>query len=89
MGGTWCERYLVWEVAVMESRSREMRRPNNMLRERLPEIGLDRVDDPRSSVNRQWPLSTLLSTAVVGITVGCKGPGELVFLLSFLTKPFR
>lgn len=43
-----------------------------MLRKRLDEAGLSQIEDPRNPCNRQWRLSTLLRSIVMGIACGAK-----------------
>jgi len=65
------------------------RRVVGMLKARLPELGLDRVVDPRSLQGRRWPLGTLLRTVVVGLIAGCKSLADVELLTANLTATTR
>jgi predicted transposase YbfD/YdcC len=64
----------------MAQENRFNRRVVGMLKARLPDLGLDRVVDPRSKQGRRWPLATLLRTVVVGLIAGCKSLADVEVL---------
>lgn len=72
----------------MESREREIRRLYGLFKTRLPELRFDCIHDPRGDYNREWSISTILSTVVVGSAVNCTGLGQLENLTKVLTPPF-
>lgn len=57
--------------------SRCKRRTLAMLRKRLDEAGLCQTEDPRKPCNRQWRLSTLLRSVVMGVACGAKNLQEV------------
>jgi len=57
----------------MARHARRTRRIAGLLRSRLPELGLERVADPRSRRGRRWKkLFVLLRATVLGLMAGCK-----------------
>lgn len=65
------------------------RRVVGMLKARFPDLGLDRVVDPRSRQGRRWPLVTLLRTVVVGLIAGCKSLSDVELLTANLATTTR
>lgn len=65
------------------------RRVVGMLKARLPELGLDRLVDPRSKQGRRWPLVTLLRTVVVGLIAGGKSLADVEVLTAHLSLTTR
>lgn len=53
------------------------RRAFGVVKARLPEVGLDQVEDPRDPRGIRWPLSSLLTASVVGLCAGLKGLAQL------------
>jgi hypothetical protein len=68
---------------------REKRRMAGMLQARLPELGLEQVEDRRSRRGRRWKLGTLLKSVVVGLCAGCRGLAELEGLTQDLEPAMR
>jgi Transposase DDE domain len=60
-----------------------------MLQARLPELGLEKVEDRRRRQGRRWPLATILRSVIVGLCGGCKGLAELECLTADLELPVR
>ena len=69
----------------MAQDTRFNRRVLGMLRARLPELGLDRVEDPRSKRGQRWPLETLLRGVLVGLVTGCKSLADLEVLSGYMS----
>ena len=61
----------------MESPQRFSRRLLGMLSARLPEIGLDELEDPRAAKGRLWPYAVLLRLVVVGLACGIRSFAKL------------
>jgi hypothetical protein len=60
-----------------------------MLRKRLPEAGLEEVDDPRSRRGQRHDLGAMLRTVVVGMLSGCKSLLELEALTTAIRPRVR
>ena len=56
---------------------REKRRIAGMLAKRLPDLGLEEVEDRRRGSGIDWPLPTIMRTVIVGLCCGCKSLAEL------------
>jgi hypothetical protein len=68
---------------------REKRRIAGMLQARLPDLGLEKVEDRRRSRGKRWPLATILRTVIVGLCAGCKSLAELEALTEDMELPMR
>jgi predicted transposase YbfD/YdcC len=60
-----------------------------MLKARLPELGLERVEDRRRRSGKRWALATILRSVVVGLCAGCRGFAELEGLTADMEMPVR
>ncbi len=60
-----------------------------LLKARLPDVQLERLDDPRAKRGRRWAFSTLLKTAVAGLAAGMKSFGQLEALTENLSVGMR
>jgi hypothetical protein len=67
---------------------REKRRIAGWLSARVPELGLEKVEDRRRG-HVDWPLATILRTVIVGLCCGCKGLRELEALTEDMEPPMR
>jgi hypothetical protein len=52
------------------------RRMAGLLKTRLPETGLEQVDDRRKARGKRWLLATVLKTCIAAILAGCKSLSE-------------
>src|SRR5262245_23490841 len=68
---------------------REFRRMAGMFSARLPDLGLEKVEDPRRRQGRRWPLATLLRTVIVGMAAGRNSLAELESLTDNLAPSIR
>jgi hypothetical protein len=59
-----------------------------LLHARLPELGLEAVEDPRAREGR-WSLAQILRATLVGLMAGCKGLWETEDLTDRLSSPMR
>jgi hypothetical protein len=59
-----------------------------LLHARLPEVGFERVEDPRQGPVK-WRLSPMLATALLGLMAGCKSLSELEQLTQQMSKALR
>ncbi len=73
----------------MECSSEKLRRMAGMLITRLPELGLQDVEDPRHRQGRRWKLETILTLVLLGIMAGCKSLGEVEALTKRLSIGIR
>ncbi len=73
----------------MAQENRFNRRVVGMLKARFPDLGLDRVVDPRSDRGRRWPLATLLRTVLIGLVAGCKSLADVEVLTAQLSLTTR
>lgn len=74
----------------MAQPARLTRRIAGMLRSRLPELGLEKVADPRHRRGQRWKhLSVLLRAAVVGLVAGRKSTAETEALTDEMSVPMR
>jgi hypothetical protein len=73
----------------MECGSEKVRRMAGMLVARLPELGLQNVEDRRRRQGRRWELETILTLALLGIMAGCKSLGEVEALAKKLSVGIR
>ena len=48
-----------------------------LLKARLPELGLDRVQDPRLARGKRWDLEQLLRVCITGQAAGCQSLAEV------------
>lgn len=60
-----------------------------LLKARLPELQLERLDDPRAKRGRRWAFSTLLKTVVAGLAAGMKSFGQLETLTQNVSVGMR
>jgi hypothetical protein len=65
------------------------RRLIGMLRARLPDAGLQHVEDRRKARGKRWPLEVLLRGVVVALMAGCKSLFELERLTTLLSPAAR
>jgi hypothetical protein len=74
----------------MAQPARLTRRIAGVLRSRLPELGLDKVADPRHRRGQRWKhLGVLLQAAVVGLLAGRKSTAETEALTDEMSVPMR
>jgi hypothetical protein len=67
---------------------RELRRVAGLLCARLPEVGLEKVADPRDGPVK-WGLPPMLAAALLGLMAGCKSLSELEQLTHQMSKAVR
>ncbi len=65
------------------------RRMINMLIVRLPEVGLEQVEDPRDPRRRRWKLPLLLRAVLVAMVTGCKSLALAEALTAEMSAPLR
>jgi len=70
------------------SQRRRIRRLAGMLKARLPQLKLHRVNDPRSFV-RRWHLDRLLRAALLALMSGCKNLAEMEELTDSFSAEIR
>lgn len=66
-----------------------MRRMAGMLRARLPELELGRVEDARDARGKRWELPTVLSTLLVALAAGGKSLRDAEALTDEMSKSLR
>ena len=69
-------------------RERAVRRVVGLLQARLPELGLERVPDPRAREGR-WKLSQILRATLLGLMAGCRNLSESEALTESLAPIMR
>lgn len=67
---------------------RELRRVAGLLKARTPEVGFERVPDPRQG-RVKWKLPALLSTVLFGLMAGCRSLAELEELTRLVSPAVR
>ena len=65
------------------------RRLLGMLRARLPELGLEQVDDPRASQGQRWPLAPLLRAILTGLLAGAHSLAQTEWITDTLSPAAR
>lgn len=73
----------------MENSKRMIRRLVGLLRARLPELGLEQVQDPRSRRGRRWSLGSLMTSVIVGVVCGRRSLAETETLTGSLARGLR
>ena len=69
--------------------ARMPRRLLGMLRARLPELGLDQLEDPRSSQGQRWRLAPLLRAVLTGLLAGAHSLAETEWVTETLSSAAR
>ncbi len=67
---------------------RLIRRMAGVLAARLPELGLEKVEDPRAYA-RKWSVPQLLGSVLLGLLAGCRSLGEVEVLGSRISISIR
>jgi hypothetical protein len=65
------------------------RRMLGMLRARLPELGLDQLEEPRARRGRRWPIGTLLRAVLAGLLTGAQSLAQTEWVTSTLSQAAR
>jgi hypothetical protein len=65
------------------------RRLLGMLRARLPELGLELVDDPRACQGQRWPLAPLLRAMLTGLLAGAQSLAQTEWVTDTLSPAAR
>ena len=66
-----------------------LRRMAGVLVARLPELGLEKIGDPRRRRGRRWNLETLLTAVLLGMMAGCQSLAEVEHITSKLSVGLR
>jgi len=69
--------------------ARMPRRMLGMLRARLPELGLEQVEEPRARQGRRWPLETLLRAVLTGLLSGAQSLAQTEWVTGTLSQAAR
>ena len=70
----------------MSQSARFRRRILGLLRARLPELALDRVEDPRHDKGLRWQLPALLSVVLTAMVAGCRSLRDAEELTTRVTR---
>lgn len=73
----------------MKEMLREFRRMAGMFNARLPDLGLEKIEDRRRRQGRRWPLDILLRTVIVGMAAGQRSLAELELLTRSMAPSVR
>jgi hypothetical protein len=65
------------------------RRLAGVLNRRLPEVGLEHVNDPRRQASVRWPLATILTMVVTAIVAGRRSVSQLEHLSAEMSHAAR
>lgn len=68
---------------------RTARRMVGVLRKRLSELSLGKLDDPRDGRRTKWPLAMMLRTVLVGLAAGMKSLAEVEKMTNRMSAPFK
>ena len=73
----------------MAEERKRTRRIAGVINARLPEVGLNRIDDPRSARGVRWKLEPVLTAPLVGMAAGLKSFAETEDLTAEMSLTMR